>query len=119
MLAILLVQSFLGMIAVDIDGIESGPFSYLVDFDTGRLAAELHHQLFNLVLAVIGAHIVAVLFYLFYRRDNLISPMIVGSRESLKANPTLHFAPWPLALVTLVGIGFAMWALISWFGQAG
>ena len=40
MLTLLAAQVILGMFAVDIDGMESGPFSYLVEFDTGRLAAE-------------------------------------------------------------------------------
>jgi cytochrome b len=37
-------QVALGLFAVDVDGIESGPLSHLVSFDTGRTCAKLHHQ---------------------------------------------------------------------------
>ena len=35
-LLLLAAQVTLGLFAVDIDGLESGPLSHLVDFDTGR-----------------------------------------------------------------------------------
>lgn len=80
LLLVLCVQVITGLFAVDVDGIESGPLSYLVDFDKGRIAAAIHHVSFDLLLALIGLHLIAVLFYLFVRGRNLIWPMIVGSQ---------------------------------------
>src|SRR5688500_10801689 len=42
MLLLLAVQVVSGLFAVDIDGIESGPLSHLVDFDQGRTASGIH-----------------------------------------------------------------------------
>ncbi len=81
LLALLLLQVGLGLFAVDVDGIESGPLSSLVSFSTGRACARLHDDVFNVLLVFIGLHIAAVLFYLLYKRDNLIRPMITGTRE--------------------------------------
>jgi len=105
MLLALLTQVTLGLFAVDVDGIESGPLSYLVDFDTGRTAAQLHHVVFNALLALIGLHVIAVLFYLFYKRDNLLGAMIRGHRhlpglEHIVSQ--LRFAPWWRAAACLM-----------------
>jgi cytochrome b len=67
-----------GLFAVDVDGLESGPLSDFVDFDQGRWAAKVHAISFNVLLALVGIHIAAVLFYLFAKRRNLISAMITG-----------------------------------------
>lgn len=91
MLLIMAVQAGLGLIAVDIDGIESGPHSYLVDFDTGRAAAEWHAIFFNVVLAAIALHVTAVFFYLLIRKDNLILPMITGRHRRANGDSELLF----------------------------
>ena len=81
LIVLLLAQVGLGLFAVDVDGIESGPLSMYVDFDTGRDAAKLHDVLFNVLLAVVCVHIVAVLFYAIFRKENLVGAMVTGARE--------------------------------------
>lgn len=117
MLALLSGQVALGMFAVDVDGIESGPFSYLVDFDTGRLAARLHHQAFNLLLGLMAFHLVAVLFYLLHRRHNLIAPMVTGTVRSSKGSE-LSFASHRLAAFLLTLCAGLTWAVVRLLGQA-
>jgi cytochrome b len=77
MLLLLAVQVGTGLFAVDIDGIESGPLSYLVDFDRGRQLAEIHETSFNVLLGLIGLHILAIAYYRL-RGRRLIAPMITG-----------------------------------------
>lgn len=117
MLLLLAVQVGLGMLSVDIDGLESGPFSYLVDFDTGRWAAEWHATIFNLLLALIAIHVAGVLFYLLYRRDNLIGPMITGSRRWMGDSPALRFAPAWLGLAIMAVCGGLVWLAVEYWGQ--
>jgi cytochrome b len=118
MIALLATQVGLGFFAVDIDGLESGPFSYLVDFDTGRVAAEWHEFVFNVILALTALHVLAILFYLIHRRDNLVGPMISGSRRWIGDQPTLRFASnWKAALIFLLVSG-GVWLLIAQFGRA-
>ena len=80
MLVVLTTQTVSGLFAVDVDGVESGPLSWLVDFDQGRVASKIHHISFNLLLALIVLHVVAILFYLAVKRRNLIWTMITGSQ---------------------------------------
>jgi cytochrome b len=106
-LVLLVAQVSLGLFAVDVDGLESGPLSYLVEFDTGRLAAEIHELVFRLLQALIVLHVVAVVFYLVYKRQNLIKAMITG-RGEFASDPGLKFAPWwSLLIGVLLALGAA------------
>src|SRR4051812_31713006 len=49
-------QIGLGLFAVDEDGLESGPLSYLISFDTARTAAAIHHKMFWVLVALIALH---------------------------------------------------------------
>ena len=114
LLSLVLLQVSLGLFAVDVDGIESGPLSHLVSFDAGRSCAELHEDVFNVLLAFIVLHVAAVVFYLLYRRENLIAPMITGADENAEARPSVRFAGWERAIP-----GAALAALATWAISAG
>ncbi len=70
-----------GLFSVDVDGLESGPLADYVSFEQGRVAAEVHHVVFNLLLALVVLHVLAILFYLVRLRHDLITPMIHGRRR--------------------------------------
>jgi cytochrome b len=110
MLALLATQIVLGLFAVDVDGLESGPLSSLVSFDTGRVAAHWHETIFNVLLAVIGVHILAALYYLVVRKQNLIGAMFSGSRSFDGTQPGLI----PASLVRLI-VGILIAAALTWF----
>lgn len=97
-LASLAVQITAGLFAVDVDGFESGPLSYLVSFEQGRLAAKIHGVNFTILQILAALHVAAILFYLVYKRTNLIGPMITG-RRALDADPQLSFAGWRRILI--------------------
>ena len=80
--ALLLTQVVVGLFVTDIDGLESGPFSWLVSFDLSRTLADVHEFVFDLLLIFIALHIAAVLFYLLVRRTNLIGAMFTGRRPA-------------------------------------
>jgi cytochrome b len=81
MLALLGLQIGLGLIAQDVDGLESGPLNHLVSYDTAEAAREWHHLLFNIILGIVALHVAAILYYLVVRRDNLVKPMITGRKD--------------------------------------
>ena len=112
-LILLAVQASLGLFAVDIDGIESGPLSHLVDFDAGRLAAEWHELTFRALQALVALHVAAVVFYLVWKRQNLVGAMITGRRR-LPTDPGLRFAPW-----WRLAVGAAVAAALTWFIARG
>jgi cytochrome b len=85
MLLALSVQVGTGLFAVDVDGLESGPLSYLVSFDQGRVAAGVHEVSFNLLLGLIGLHVLAIAYYHVVRSRNLVGPMISGRDRQIAA----------------------------------
>jgi cytochrome b len=105
-----------GLFAVDVDGFESGPLASLVTFDQGRLAAEWHEIIFNVIMALVAIHVLAVLFYLIWKRQNLIPPMITGYRPHTFGE-TAAPVTYPLSRL-LLGIGLAalvVWAVVEGF----
>ncbi|HTE42022.1 MAG TPA: cytochrome b/b6 domain-containing protein, partial [Steroidobacteraceae bacterium] len=109
LLVLLLTQISLGLFAVDVDGIESGPLSHLVSFDVGRQCAEIHEWIFNALMVFTALHVAAILYYLLLRRDNLIGPMITGFKTWSSAS-SLKFASWWRVLP-----GAAISAAIVWY----
>jgi cytochrome b len=103
MLGLLTLDLGLGLFAVDVDGMQPGPFAGLVSFDQGRAIAHWHHWTFNVLLAFIGLHLAAILFYAVVRRDNLIGPMLTGAKAAGgDAQPMARAPLWRLAVVAAV-----------------
>lgn len=118
MLSLLLIQVTLGLFAVDIDGIESGPLSHLVDFDTGRLLAKYHGLGFTLLQWLVGLHIAALLYYTLYKRESLVGAMITGSKPWQPGWDNdaagVRFAPfWVFAVCALLAAGLAWYITAS------
>lgn len=109
MIAVMLVQVGLGLFASDIDGLESGPLSHLVDFDASRAAADLHETTFRVLQALVALHIAAIAFYWVWKRQNLIGAMITGKR-AFKGEALRPAKLWSLA-VGIILAGLAAWAI--------
>ena len=78
MLLVLLLQAGLGVFAVDVDGFNEGPLSFLVSYDAAREAAELHGDVVDVLLVLVGLHLAAILFYRLFKRERLVKPMVTG-----------------------------------------
>ncbi len=110
LLVLLLAQVVLGLFAVDVDGIESGPLSAHVSFELGRAAASWHEDLFDILLWLIGLHVVAVLYYVFYKKENLIAAMVHGKR----AGSYDPLASVKFATRLRFGIGVVLVGVLTW-----
>jgi len=111
--ALLITQVALGLFAVDIDGLESGPLSYLVSFDMGRACAKTHRFVFNTLLVLVALHIAAILFYLVLRRDNLILPMITGKKSVPTSDAQVDAAaPFLRVALGLIIAAAVVWAIV-------
>jgi cytochrome b len=110
-LLIFTVQVSTGLIAIDIDGLDSGPLSYMVTFEQGRTASEVHRFTFNFLLIASSIHVIAISFYFLGCGKNLVLPMIVG-KAPVKDEATPPFAPgnryW-LAAALSISIALAWW----------
>ncbi len=111
MLGALGLQVITGLFAVDVDGLESGPLSYLVPFGIGRTAAEIHEISFTLLQILVAVHVLAILFYLAVRKRNLVVPMITGADRQLDEGPGALVGASPARLIAaaLIAAGIAWW----------
>jgi cytochrome b len=110
LLGLLLAQVLLGLFAVDVDGLESGPMSMYVSFETGRVAAEWHEWVFNALMTLIVIHVIAVLYYLLFRRQNLVGAMFTGKRRFASDVPALVTAAWWKLAIGVLFAGSLTWA---------
>lgn len=111
LLGALALQVGLGLFASDEDGLYGGPFSHLIDPGLSEDVTEWHEQMFDVLLVLIGIHLAAILYYALVRRDNLVAPMITGSRDAPEGATGLTPAPlWRLLLAAGIAAGLAWWA---------
>ncbi len=118
LLALLALQVALGLFAVDVDGLESGPLSHWVSFDVGRLAAETHEIVFGALAMLVTLHVSAIAFYAFYKRDNLLEAMLRGDRCVPETRTPAHLAPHWRVLPGLLLAGAAIWLIATVLGSA-
>ena len=85
MLALVLAQTTTGLFATDGD-FYSGPLNHLISRRAGNQISEFHEVNFNVLLLVIIVHIAAVFFYLLFKRENLIAPMLTGFKNDPKGS---------------------------------
>ncbi len=98
MLALLLAQVGLGLVATDEDGLEAGPLAMAVSMDASDRARELHELNFDLLRILIAVHIAAVLFYWLLLKKPLIPPMVTGRAVLDPDTPPMQPAPVRRAL---------------------
>ncbi len=111
LLAVLAGQVLTGLFATDVDGLDSGPLSFLVTFDQGRVAAEAHEVAFTLLMVLVVMHVAAIFFYLHARRRNLLRPMVTG-RDAALAGVTEPLRPASalrFLVASAVAGGLAWW----------
>lgn len=107
MITAMSVQAISGLFSVDIDGLNSGPLARYISFNTGRTIADIHEFSFNILLALLGLHIAAIVFYAVVKKSNLVSAMITG--QTNRNVIPLKKAPMP---TLWIGIGISI--LIVW-----
>lgn len=116
-LVALAVQVTTGLFATDVDGLVEGPFAYYIPYELTREASDIHVTHVDWLIALIIVHIAANAFYYVYKRDNLIKPMITGTRQipSDLAINTPRLAPlWKTALVTVVVAAVMIWLFMQY-----
>ena len=99
MLGSLLVQGASGLFAND-DVMMEGPLAKHVSDRVSEIATAIHDVNAAVLLTLVAVHIVAVLFYLLAKKENLIAPMITGRKQSATADePARYGNLWLAALL--------------------
>jgi cytochrome b len=76
----LLVQAATGLFAND-DIVTEGPLFDWVSKPTSDWFTRIHKLNQQVVIALVCVHVLAVLFHFFYKRENLVKPMITGVKQ--------------------------------------
>jgi cytochrome b len=115
LLLALLVQTGSGLFAND-DLLSEGPLAALVSKATSDQLTTIHVWNFNLLLALAGVHLVAVLYHAGFMKENLIGAMFTGVKRlpaDAAGGAVARFAsPW-LALVLLAVAAFAVYLIVK------
>ena len=104
-----LAQVVAGLFSADTDtGTVTGPLAHLVADKWIDRFTHFHSFWVNVLLILVGLHVLAALFYLVWKRQNLIGAMFTGRKRladvapSGEAQPALTFASGRLAVSLLI-----------------
>ncbi|WP_020698269.1 cytochrome b/b6 domain-containing protein [Reyranella massiliensis] len=104
-----LAQAATGLFAADTDmGMVNGPLALKVADKWVERATDFHSFWINVLLILVGLHVLAVVFYLAWKRQNLIGAMFTGRKpaddvvEPGAAMPKLVFVSNRLAISLLL-----------------
>lgn len=105
----MLVQVSLGLFAGDpYDGM-TGPLNSLVGVALADTITEVHETFFWVVAGLVGLHLAAITFYAV-KGDDLLSPMVGGSRPPMAGVEGIGAMPWGRGLLAVaLAAGLALW----------
>jgi cytochrome b len=108
LLALLAAQAGTGLFSND-DIAFDGPLSGLVEKARSDSLTGLHHQLSNVLLVLLGLHILAIAFYLLVKKHDLIKPMLTGWKHAQGR----HFAPRETRGGSPLGLAIALLVAVA------
>ena len=108
LLLLLAVQVGTGLGAND-DGLTEGPLVRFITRDTSNLLSKIHGITFNVLAGAAGLHVLVVLCYAIFKKQNLVRPMFTGKKRLPAATRAPRMAnPWLTAFVMLIAAGIAV-----------
>jgi cytochrome b len=100
MLGLLIGQALSGLY-INNDIADDGPFTELVAAPVANAISALHTIFWDLLLAAIGLHLLAILTYAAAKGHNLLRPMITGRKHFPEPLPPPHIGHSWLAVLLL------------------
>lgn len=118
LLGLILTQGAMGLFTTD-DILVRGPLVHLVSSSWSAFAGTLHRVGFYVITGFAAAHVLAALFYLVVKKENLIVAMLTGKKpstivpegETLSAKPLLRALILLMVSAGLVWLGVNVWTL--------
>jgi cytochrome b len=101
-------QAATGLFASD-DIFVEGPLAAKVSGATVKLATTIHHWNEWVLIVLVCTHVVAILFYALYKRQDLVRPMVTGAKTlDREVDHTPNRTPIALALAAAAA-AFVYW----------
>jgi len=102
------LQAISGLFTSD-DIVYSGPYYGSANVELQQWMQWLHHNVFNVLLAIIALHLLAIAWYLIFLKHNLIQPMLDGKKAvALKDGITHSQILKAILIICLVAL-FVYW----------
>ena len=89
LLSLLLFQIISGLYSNNDLGF-TGPLADSISKECSDLYTKLHGWSFNIILAAVWLHIIAVFFYVLVKKDNLVKAMVTGKKHAHQAGRIQH-----------------------------
>ena len=105
------VQAVTGLFTFD--DVPEGPLGGLVSEKTAYWLTSVHAANFNVILALIVLHVLAVTAYAVFKRQNLLRPMITGRKRLPGATRQPRMASSLLALLLVLLSGCIVWVVAT------
>lgn len=120
LLGLLIAQSVSGLFSND-DIDFAGPLAGLIDEGLSGQLTQWHHLLSDGLLILLGLHVVAIVFYLWFKKDNLVRPMVTGWKDVQPGRPgefergvkRVSVRVRPIALIAAVAVAVVSVVLAS------
>jgi cytochrome b len=110
-LLLLLAQVGTGLFSND--DFNDAPFAPWVGKALSDRITGVHQTLINVILVVIGLHVLAVILYAIVKRHDLVRPMVTGKKRLPAAMRAPRMAHPLLALAWFALCAVAVWVLVS------
>ncbi|MGD0641420.1 MAG: cytochrome b/b6 domain-containing protein [Roseiarcus sp.] len=107
MLALLLGETLTGLYTLD-DVAEVGPLTPYVPARVANWIDAAHSVLWDVLLAAVALHVLAITTYAAAKGQNLLTPMVTGRKALPAGTPSPRMASWALA-----ALAFCCGALIA------
>lgn len=110
-LLLVLAQAISGLFADD-DMFYSGPYATSVSNEIQDIMQWIHHNVFNLLMALSLVHILTIVWYKWKLKSNLLPAMIHG-KKSVSDSQAISSSRIVLALVLIVMIAIGIYWLVE------
>ncbi|MET0355726.1 MAG: cytochrome b/b6 domain-containing protein [Cellvibrio sp.] len=113
LLLAILVQAVTGLFTND-EIINLGPLYAYVSDELSLELTSLHRQLFYWIVGAVVLHIAAVLFHLWFKRDNIIKAMFTGNKNAenvVDAKPIKSSKIWLAVIIVIVLTLILIWVI--------
>lgn len=95
-----------------------GPLYDLVDKSLSNRLTGLHHLAANLLFILVGLHVAATAFYVFVKKNNMLRPMLTGTKEVEQGEDARGGGRLALAVAMLLALAAVCGASGAWLPEA-
>lgn len=111
LLVIVALQAVTGLFAND-DIMLEGPFAAKVSKQVSDFLTRIHKLNADLLLFLIALHVLAIAYYYFVKKEDLLTPMFTGVKRLVSESAEMPRPPW-LAWVIGAATGIAIYLLVK------